>query len=506
MTGPVILSIDNGLTATKAVLFTLDGVEAATALEKTLVVDAGDRSEIDMTQQWRRTASVIRQVVETAGIGADAIAAVGVSGHGAGLYSIDAAGDPVGRAFSSMDHRAQSIIDRWQAEGVSCYARTRHHPWAGQPVPQLAWLKRHDPETYTRIRWVLSAKNWTTYRLTGEPSGEVTDASNCGFMNLLSGTYDKVILETFGIADAFEKLPNLHRSSETVGTVTLRAADETGLKVGTPVTAGLFDVIACAAGGGVYDESRYSMIAGTWNINTAFERSLLPAESTVKCSLGADGAHFAFVESSATSACNLEWFVTQVMRRHDPTSPTSEIYHRMNHEIDAHTVQSADPFYLPFLYPSHLSPDVGGCFAGIRPEHDARHLAHAIYEGVVFAHRQHLDILRRNGMSKQSAVLSGGATNSPAWCRLFSAITGLSIETSRATQVGALGAAAIAAVGTGLHSGLPQAAAAMVRPGGRYEPADRESAIYQERYGRYLELIEVLGGQSGRQKQSAAGT
>ncbi|HUX14530.1 MAG TPA: FGGY-family carbohydrate kinase [Spirochaetia bacterium] len=500
MTGPLILSIDCGLTATKAVLFAPDGVEKAAALEKTVVVDAGDRSEIDMAQQWKRVTMAIRGAVEAAGVTTDAIVAIGVSGHGAGLYAIDEAGDPVGRALSSMDHRAQSIVDRWQTDGVSCYARTRHHPWSGQPVPQLAWLKQHDSETYTRIRWVFSAKNWITYKLTGESSGEVTDASNSGFMNLRSGAYDREIFSTFGIADAFDKLPKLHRSSEIVGTVTPRAAIETGLKVGIPVTAGLFDVVACAAGSGVHDESRYSMIAGTWNINTAFERSLLPTEPTVKCSLGADGAHFVFVESSATSACNLEWFVTQVMMRRDPSSGASGIYARMNDEVDAHAVQSADPFYLPFLYPSHLSPDVGGCFIGIRPEHDARHLTHAIYEGVVFAHRQHLDILRRNGMDKQSAVLAGGATNSAAWCRLFSTITGLSIETSRATQVGALGAAIIAAVGAGVYGGLPQATEAMVKPGRRYEPSEPTRAAYEDRYAKYLELLALLGERSGRDR------
>ena len=75
------------------------------------------------------------------GIDASDVAGIGASGHGAGLYPLDASGAPVCNAFTAMDGRAQLIVDAWARDGVSCYEKTRHHPWSGQPVPQLRWLR-----------------------------------------------------------------------------------------------------------------------------------------------------------------------------------------------------------------------------------------------------------------------------------------------------------------------------------------------------------------------------
>ena len=75
----------------------------------------------------------------------------------------------------------------------------------------------------------------------------------------------------------YEKLAPLSGSTEIIGYVTGEAAAQTGLAEGTPVTAGLFDVVSCALGSGVYDDSQYSMIAGTWNINSGIEQNIVSA-------------------------------------------------------------------------------------------------------------------------------------------------------------------------------------------------------------------------------------
>ena len=59
-----LLSIDNGLTATKAVLFHINGRQIASSQQRTPVVNYGDFSEIDMNQQWERTAVCIRDLIE----------------------------------------------------------------------------------------------------------------------------------------------------------------------------------------------------------------------------------------------------------------------------------------------------------------------------------------------------------------------------------------------------------------------------------------------------------
>jgi L-xylulokinase len=492
MVGSYFLCVDCGLTTTTAVVITSEGEEAAAALAKTELIKGGDTSEIDMAAQWLRAACVMREALRKSGVRPGQIAAVGVSGHGGGLYPVDKDGAPVSNAFTSMDARALPLMEDRARAGVSCKDGTGHDLWPGQAVPQLAWLKANRRELYDRTRWALGAKDWIVFNLTAEQSMDYTDGSNSGFVGLRTGGCDPDILAAFDIEEAAGKLPRLSKSSDVVGGITAAAAARTGLAEGTPVIAGAIDVIACALGGGVIGERKYSMIAGTWNINTAFAKRLLDSPPSVKCSLGADPSLIAYTESSATSAGNLEWYVENVIRPFAPEIPPQGLYARINEEIDGIGPAESGVLFMPFIYRSHLSRAMDAGFIGIRAEHNASHLLRAVFEGVAFAHRRHLDILKAGSLSRRTAVLSGGAANSPVWCRMVADVTGLFVETTRVSQAGALGVAICAAVGVGLYGSLEEAASKMVRLRERYEPDLAAGTVYDGKYEEWSRVIDMF--------------
>jgi L-xylulokinase len=489
---PLFLCIDCGLTDTKAVLLDAKGRERARARLTTEVHARGDTNEIDMSAQWERTARVVREALREGSVAPGEVACVGASGHGGGLYPVDHRGAPVCRALTSMDGRSQAILDTLRREGVTCYPMTRHHPWAGQPTGQLRWLKENRRDLYERIQWVLGAKDWVNFNLTGEACADYTDASNDGLLDLHTRRYADEILAAFGIPEIAGKLPPLRGSSEIIGTVSPRAAEETGLAAGTPVVGGLFDVIACALGSGVHDERAHSIIAGTWNINTALEDRLLSTPPSVKCSLSADGTRYAYVESSATSAGTLEWFLQKVLRDFSPDGGPSDPYAAVNQAVAAIGPQESQVIFMPFLYPSHLSRAMDACFLGLRAEHRSAHMLRAVFEGVVFAHRQHLEILGASGLGRPCAVLSGGAANSAVWSAMFADVTGLTVETTDTSQAGAMGVAVCAAKGTGAYGSLEDAVRAMVRTRDRSLPEPGAQAAYQDKYRRYLDIIRLF--------------
>ncbi|WP_455381656.1 FGGY-family carbohydrate kinase [Salinispira pacifica] len=481
---PLFAALDCGLTATKAVIFDSAGSVVAQGRRATEVESRGGRSELDMERQWRITAEAMREALSQGGVDPESIACVAVSGHGAGLYPVDDRLEPAGRAITSMDARAAGVIEAQPDAARSVYPLTRHYPWAGQPIPLLVWLKQQEPQEYRRIRWVLAAKDWAVLRLTGVASADLTDSSNCGLVAAEQRRYDPRILSSFGIPEAEAWLPPLSRSADIVGEVTASAAAATGLRAGTPVAAGLFDVIACALGSGVHNEERFSVIAGTWNINTALDPVLQEAAQSVKCSLGADAQHYAYVESSATSAVNLEWLVRTF--RDGATEP--DRYAAASEAAAATPPALADPIYLPYLYRSHLGADRGAAFFGLRPEHGFGEVARAVMEGVCFAHRAHLEILGSCGLVRGAAVLSGGASRSRYWAGLFADVLRIPVELAGSPEAGALGAAVTASVAAGVHDSIPDAIASMVRVVDRCEPRHSSAALYEERYARFRAL------------------
>lgn len=235
MVGGYVMSIDNGLTTTKAVIFNLDGHEIAAGVVDTVIENKGDWAEIDMELQWKNTVSVIQAVLAKSGINAAEIIGIGNSGHGAGVYLLDQYGSPVRKAISSMDGRAADIIENWRRNGITNYSLTYQNMWLGQPVPLLYWLKQNEPANYQKVHTILMAKDWIRYRLTGELNLEYTDASNSGLVNLMAKALDPEIFGPYGVSENYDKLPPLRKSMAIAGFVTKKAALETGLKEQTPV-------------------------------------------------------------------------------------------------------------------------------------------------------------------------------------------------------------------------------------------------------------------------------
>jgi L-xylulokinase len=486
------LSIDCGLTAIKAAIFDDRGVQLAEASADTPLSTKGEASEIDMKRTWDIAARLAKEAISKAEIASVEIAAVGVSGHGGGLYAIDAEGKPVRAAITSMDRRAEGIVELWRREGRNRYELTRHHPWSGQSLPLLRWVKENEAAVYRNISWVFGAKDWIAYKLSGSASTDRTEASNNALLDLGTGRYAPSILETFGVPEAERMLPPVRESSSVVGAVTEQAAVETGIPAGTPVIAGMFDVIACAVGSGALTEDAYSLIAGTWNINSAFSSRLLTPAPTTKASLGPDSGRFAYVESSATSAGNLAWIIGMIEEL-SPGTDREALYARINEGVSRMPAGAEGLTYLPFIHRSHIAPGTDGAFVGMRADHGAFHMLRAVYEGVAFAHRAHLEILASAGMDRRRVLLSGGAAASGAWCRIFASALGRRVETSDASQAGARGIAAAAAVATGRYASLEQAAAAMARVKERYEPVAAEVAALNEAYARFRDIASVLG-------------
>ena len=496
MTAHRYLCLDFGLTATKAVVFDAAGVEIASALGDTPVVAEGEASTVDMEAAWALAARLVREVLSRSeDAGPSPLAGVGVSGHGGGLYPVDVEGRPVGPASTSMDARARSLVESWAAEGRSAYALTHHHPWAGQLLPQARLLRDRARDHYDRTRWALGAKDWLVLRLTGVASADRTDASNNGLVDLATGAYAPAIYERFGVPELPAKLARVQESAAVVGRVSARAAAETGLIEGTPVVAGMVDVVACAVGSGALDARSASLIAGTWNINSAFDHRLVNAPASVKTSFGPDAGRFAYVESSATSAGNLAWLLAWAEELVGaPPGGRAALYDCLNAGVARVAPGASGLAYLPFIHRAHLAPGVDAAFLGMRAEHGAFHLARAVYEGVAFAHRAHLELLEAGGLRRERAVLSGGAAHSPVWCQIFADVLGRPVETCDAAQAGARGIAMAIAVGIGLRASYAEAAAAMVRPGRCYAPDPIRAATYLQYYARFREAAARLGG------------
>ncbi|MEP3332910.1 FGGY-family carbohydrate kinase [Sedimentitalea sp.] len=484
-----LLGLDAGNTVIKAVLFDLSGRQIALcALDGQSSAPASGYVERDLNELWDNAQNAIRRCIDEAGIAPGQIIGIGCAGHGNGLYLLDRAGAPL-LGIQSLDARAADLAGELSAgAGEALHQLCLQKPWPSQTPTLLAWIKRHEPETYAKTGTVMLCKDFITYQLTGRRVSDISDMSGCGLTRMPECTYDGGLLALYGLSDAKDKLPDLLDPAEIVGGVTQEAAAVTGLLAGTPVITGFFDVISSALGSGVVSPGEASIIAGTWSINQVFSDAPVH-DDRVFMVAGFGPQRFVNIESSATSAANLEWYVREFVERgahhDDPFGFCNDRLGEVGPQLD-------DPFFHPFLYGSRLGPSDRAGFYGLAGWHGEGHMLRALFEGVMFEHKRHISVLQSAGVSFDRTVLSGGGARSPHWPQMFADCLGVPITVAQARETGALGAAIGAGLAVEEFADYEAGILAMTRPAREYSPDPSRRVFYDKRYAAWSELSERM--------------
>ena len=484
-----LLGLDAGNTVIKAVLFDLDGRQvSAFALDGRSSTPAPGHVERDLDELWRNAREAIGGCIAEAGIDPGQIAAIGCAGHGNGLYLLDRSDRPL-IGIQSLDTRAAGLAEELAATvGEKLHAICLQTPWPSQTPVLLSWLRRNRPETYERAGALIMCKDYITFKLTGRKVSDISDMSGCGLLRMPDGRYDANLLALYGLEGAEDLLPPPIDPADIAGTVTAEAAEETGLAVGTPVVAGYFDVISSALGSGVVAPGAASIIAGTWSINQVISSAPVVDPSVFMVSaFGPD--RYMNMDNSATSASNLEWYVRELVER---GGHRSDPFAYCNARLAEVSPRADDPFFHPYLYGSSLGAEYRAGFYGLAGWHGEGHLLRALFEGVVFEHRRHIEVLKKAGVSFETATLSGGGSRSPHWPQMFADCLGVPISIAEAQETGALGAAIGAGIGAGLFADYEEGVHRMTRIRQEFEPDAALGAHFDRRYAMYRELADTL--------------
>ncbi|MCK4983111.1 MAG: carbohydrate kinase [Victivallaceae bacterium] len=469
------MAIDVGLSFCKALLFNEAGDVIASASCSTPVLNpAHGFSEINMTHLWELVSGIIRQAV-----GTKPVAALGVSAHGNGIYCLDSDGNPVAKALTSMDRRAENEINLLSDEQKELLTtRSTQGLWAGQPGMILRWLKHHKPKEYSRIDKVMLCKDYLSFMLTGVYATDWSDISASGLLNNLSGEYDAEMLEAMEISEFNDKLPPVIRAFDIRGGISESVAAQIGIQSGTPVIGGMFDVDASVYGAGITEPGTLCTVAGTWNINTTVIETPCFDPKVRQCIRRGDGQKSMLIDSSATSAVNIEWLLKKFFENNIG-------YEDFSAELEIYKWDNNSPYWLPFINGSLDTAAQKGALIGLDVSHDSKDMMAAVAEGICFAHRFHIENIAQTGAKFEKIRLTGGAAKD-SFCQLFSDICGFPVETVNEKQTGAAGIRLAANVALGKYPDMTS----NVTVEREFKPKHNNWVLFNKRYERFKELIK----------------
>jgi xylulokinase len=148
------------------------------------------------------------------------------------------------------------------------------------------------------------------------------------------------------------------------------------------------------------------------------------------------------------------------------------------------------PYFLGEKTPLN-DPLARGIVVGLHLGHRRGHLFRALLEGVAFAFRHHVDVLRELGVRAERVNLTGGGASSALWRQIIADVLALPVVRKDHRSGAALGAAFAAGMGAGVLGSWSDIAR-LAGAGESVLPDSRTAARYDELYAVYRSLYPAL--------------
>jgi xylulokinase len=490
------LGIDTSTTGSKALIIDEHGdVIAVASSPHTLQTPRPLWSEQDPREWWEAVSASTRAVLEQAGIGGEAIGAVGLTGQMHGLVLLDEAGNVLRPAILWNDQRTQKQCDEIHARlGKEKFIQiTGNVALTGFTAPKILWVKENEPEVYARAKHVLLPKDYIRYKLTGEYAMDKADGAGTVLFDLSSRDWSEEVLSALEIPRAW--MPKTFEGPQFTGSVSLEAASLTGLKAGTPVAAGGGDQAAQAVGVGAVEPGIVGLTVGTSGVVFATTPSaLIEPEGRLHAFCHAVPGLWHFMGVMLSAAGSLQWY-------RDTLAPNMS-FDELLKEAESIPAGSEGLQFLPYLSGErtpHPDPLARGAFIGLTIRHTRAHMTRAVLEGVAFGLKDSFTLIQNAGLGAITQVrASGGGTKGALWRQILASVLEAELVTVNTTEGAAYGAALLAGVGAGAWMDVPSASDACIKITGSTQPVPSEGEMYRQAYSVYQELYPALKSSFGR--------
>ena len=298
------------------------------------------------------------------------------------------------------------------------------------------------------------------------------DASATFLYDVKNRCWSKTLCKMLGIN--MDHLPELCDSTDQVGTLLPRAAEELGLAEGTPVFSGASDV-SLSVGAGCVELGDVLMYSGTsgW-VATTVGKLHLDLGNLIGALVGVDPATYNYIAELETCGKCMEWVKDRI-------DQMDMDYDQMIEYIKDTPAGSNGVIFSPWMHGNRCPFDDAnsrGVFFNLDITSHGSDLMKAVIEGVCMHMRWLLECTEKNFATNPAVRFAGGSAVSPYICQVMADVLGRDVEIiENPRQVGAMGAAALLAVSFGLLKDIKDIKK-IIRVQKVYHPRPENTAVY----------------------------
>ena len=494
---PFVIGIDIGTSACKLAVFNRDGrVEALTNEAYPVFYPAEGWAEQDPEDWYAAVCRALKRMLAENHISPEDIAGVGIDGQSWSAIPVDQEGKVLARTPIWMDTRAAAICDRLNnkigAENIFAIAGNALQP--SYTTAKILWFRDNIPDVYRKTDKILQSNSFIAFRLTGSITHDISQGYGVHCFNMRTGTWDDDMCEKLEIPREF--LPDIVPSDAVIGTVTRKAAEESGLAPGTPVVAGGLDAACGTLGAGVIHPGETQEQGGQAGGMSICMDSYKADPSLI---LGYHVVPGQWLLQGGTTGGGgvMRWFEQEFAGEDRLLKEKTGLSSLESLNVIADKV---DPgcdgmVFLPYMAGERSpiwNPKAKGVFYGLDFSKTRGHFVRACMEGVAFALRHNLETAAKAGAEVDVLRAMGGSANSLLWTQIKADVTGKPIIVPSSDTATTLGAAMLAGVGTGFYKDYEEAVSLTVHETRRHEPDPTKKEIYDRTYRMYRNIYESL--------------
>ncbi|MGB9665881.1 MAG: FGGY-family carbohydrate kinase [Candidatus Cryosericum sp.] len=449
---------------------------------------------------WRDTCLALQELKRESPGAWSRISAVAVTTQRDTVVALDADGVPLRPAIVWLDQRMarcekpMPLADRLQFRLVGMTTAVEITRRKGKDN----WMAENEPELWARTRKWLLLSGYFSFRLTGRYVDSV--ASQIGHTPFDYHT------RTWPRSDSSwrwhmcsarrDQMPELVEAGEQMGTVSSRAASETGIPEGTPVIAAGSDKGCETLGVGCVDETSVSLSFGTTaTAQTTSARYfepipfMPPYPASIKKSYNPEVEIF-------RGYWMVSWFKKEFAGREALEAEQRGVPPEV--VLDEH-LEDVPPgaqglMLQPYWGAGLKMPEAKGAMIGFGDVHTRAHIYRAIIEGIGYGLLEGVERIERKSGKKVSRIMvSGGGSQSDAICQITADLFNRPVVRSETYETSGLGAAINGFVGIGVYATHEEAVKKMVHWDSTFLPRPEAAHIYHELYeGVYKRIYQAL--------------
>lgn len=474
------IGIDLGTSAVKLLLMDQDGkIVNVVSKEYPLYFPHPGWSEQKPEDWYAQTMEGMKELIRD--VDKAQVAGISFGGQMHGLVILDQDDRVIRPAILWNDGRTTEETDYLNnvigKEKLSEY--TANIAFAGFTAPKILWVKKNEPENFSRIAKIMLPKDYIAYKLTGVHCTDVSDASGMLLFDVKNRRWSQEMCEICGIS--MDQLAACYESYETVGTLLPEIAKELGLSVAVKVAAGAGDNAAAAVGTGTVGDNMCNISLGTsGTIFISSGKFGVDKFNALHSFAHADGSYHLMGCMLSAASCN-KWWMDDIIGTKDYGAEQQAIQKLGENHV----------YYLPYLMGErspHNDPNARAVFIGMTMDTTRADMTQAVLEGVAFALRDSLEIAKSLGIKLERTKICGGGAKSPLWKKIVANVLNLKVDVIESEEGPAMGGAMLAAVACGEFKSVEEAAAKVVKIVDTVEPDPELASKYEARYAQFKEI------------------